>query len=322
MGKGTEAGSRWTGWAFLMTSIQSAVNDWLEIIRRAKSARTHKTYKSSASVFLSSLEIPVTSSIAKLDESHFGAFLQRLKTSSPRTEKHHATIITLFFEYIAAKKIATVNMDAIRFMRRNETRKVPKRLRRMDFSAVAKVAATVPRIEPAKADLVTARAKALVLLMAESGLRAFEAIGLRKSDLDFEMRRGVVIGKGDKEARFVLGAETIKAIRAYHAVRGFESEWIFTSHSPRHSKAAHPINTDSARADVRRICSMLLDADPEYRITPHQFRHFFATRVWRETGDIVQAQTALRHDNIATTQGYVHTGDEDLEKLEASLGKK
>jgi len=305
-------------------TLQSAVNDWLSVIKRAKSARTYITYKSSASVFMASIQanLPPRSPVGQLDESHFGEFLKALKYGSPRTEKHHATIMTLFFEYLSAKRIAQINMDSIRFMRRNETRKVPKRLRKMDFSAVARIAAAVSKIEPTKGDIITARAKALVLLMAESGLRAFETVGLKTADLDFEKRRGVVIGKGDKEARFVLGAETVKAIRAYHAARKLRSEWVFISHSNRSQKDAFPIrNMDTVRRDVRHICDLILTEAPEYRITPHQFRHFFATQVWRETGDIVQAQTALRHGNIATTQGYVHTGEEDLQKLEDSLRK-
>ena len=303
-------------------TLQSAIDAWLEVIERAKSKATLINYKSTAWVFRDSIqnELPPNSKISGLTEEHFGIFLTSLKYGSPVTEKHHATVMTLFFEFLSAKGIQKINMDAIRYMRRNETRKVPKRLRKMDFPAVAEIVSKVREIRPGR-DICLARAKALVLLLSHSGLRAFEAIGLQVDNLDFKKLRGVVIGKGNKEARFIIDQDVVNGLREYHSLRKEKTNWLFISHSLRDRKIPRPIETDTARLDVMRVCDLLLSHAPEYKITPHQFRHYFATRIWRETGDIVQAQTALRHDSIGTTQGYVHTDMEDLERLEDSLIK-
>lgn len=303
-------------------TLDSALADWLAVIKRAKSPGTYTTYKSTASIFAAVIHPRAGTPLSNLSEADYETFLSYLKAGSPVTEKHHATIIALFFEYLSAKGICKINMDAIRYIRRNETRKVPKRLRKMDFPAVAEIAERVINIRPGK-DVLLARAKAFVLLLCRSGLRAFEAAGLKMSDLDKKKSRGTIIGKGDKEAYFMLDDEVREALRAYHALRKEESNYIFISHSKRDAKQLpHPIETDTARRDVLRICDLLLDREPDYKITPHQFRHYFVTQVWRETGDIKQAQSAARHDNIATTENYIHTDDTDMEMLASKLKKR
>jgi integrase len=304
-----------------MTSptLSSALSDWLLVIHRSKSINTHNTYKAAASVFVYALKSDPP--LSTVTESEYESFLTYLKDGNTRTEKLYATIIALFFEYLSAKGIRKINMDSIRYMRRNETRKVGKRLRKMDFPAVESIADKVIAIKPRK-DVLLSRSKAFVLLLCRSGLRAFEASKLRISDLDVKRMRGKTIGKGDKEAYFIFDEDVYQAIREYHAIRKEQSDYVFISHSKRDAKSKpHPIDPDTARLDVDRICNLILERAPEYKITPHQFRHYFVTQVWRETGDIKQAQAAARHDNIQTTEGYVHTNEEDMDKLAGKLKK-
>jgi integrase len=302
-----------------MTSptLHSTLSDWLTVIRRSKSANTAKTYKTAAETFKRALRgnMPIES----LTEVHYETLLEYLKGLSPRTEKQVATIIALFYQYLAAKNICKVNMESIRYMRGNETRKVGRRLRKLDMPALEEIAEKVIRIDPGK-DKVTARAKALVLLLARSGLRAFEAVGLKVTDLDGKKMRGVIVGKGDKEDYFLIDPDVIKAIKEYYELRKVKSPYVFVSHSKRSAKTPpRPVCEATAGRDIDRIATILLTREPKYRITAHQFRHYFVSRIWRETGDIELAASLARHDNIATTQGYIHADEKDMNKAAQKL---
>ena len=301
-------------------TVSSALFNWLTIIQRSKSKNTYQTYSYAASVFRRSLvkNIP----IASLSEKHYETLLAYLKKKHPHTEKLIATIIALFFEYLSAKRIHTVNMDSIRYMRRNETRKAGKRLRKMDMPALEEIDEKVMKIE-VKDDFLLARAKAFVILLSRSGLRASEAAGLKMSDLDTKTLRGIIIGKGDKEGYFIIDEDVISAIREYHRVRKAQSPYVFVSHSLRNSwKPPRPIDSDTARRDVEKICSLLLERSPKWRVTPHQFRHYFVSQVWKETGDIKMAQELARHDNITTTENYIHADEKDMNKAAGRLKKR
>jgi integrase len=303
-------------------TIQSAVNDWLAVIKRAKSERTHITYASSARIFLASISdmIEPTAPAFELSELHFEAMIDNLKSGSASTERHHATVITMFFEFLSAKGyVSQANlMDSIRYMRRNETRKIPKRMRQMDFPAVTQVVHTVKDINP-RGNVILARAKALVLLLAQSGLRGSEVVSLKVQDLDLNTMTGVVIGKGNKQAPFMLDLDSAKAINEYHKMRNEESDWLFLSHSNRDAKAPRPIEYGTAWRDVSMICDILLSEIPKYKITPHQFRHYLVTTIWRDTGDIESARLAARHESIATTKNYIHDDESDLVRLKKKM---
>lgn len=277
--------------------------DWLAVIKQAKAPNTLKTYRTAAESF--KLSLGRDKAIESLSENDYETFLSYLKGMHPQTEKLYAIILALFFEYLSAKSICKINMDAIRYMRRNQTRKAGKRLRKIDMDALHEIAEKVVSLKPGD-DPVLARAKCLVIWLVRSGLRAFEAVNVKTTDLDPRKGRGITIGKGNKEAYFLLDDDMLDAMREYHRIREVKSEWVFLSHSRRHGKTHTPIAYDTARRDVMRIYGLLLENDPEFRITPHQFRHFFVTEVYRETGDIKEAQTAARHDNIATTDRYIH----------------
>lgn len=120
----------------------------------------------------------------------------------------------------------------------------------------------------------------------------------------------------------MLEAESVKAIQEYHNLRAAKSDWVFLSHSNRDAKAPRPIEYGTARRDVEMIAGVILKSQPKHKVTPHQFRHYLVTSVWRETGDIESARLAARHENIATTQKYVHDDVGDLLALKKKMKKR
>lgn len=300
-------------------TVFAVLDMWLDTIKRSKSQNTWRTYNYAATIFRRSMgkNMPLEQLTAK----NYETLLVDLKSMKPATEKLVATIMALFFQFLSAKELRKINTDSIRYMRSNETRKVGRRIRKMDMPSVSEIASKIITLKTGD-DVLLARAKAFVLTLCRTGLRAFEAAGLKTSALDAKNMRGVIIGKGDKEAFFIIDHDVLVAIWKYHKLREEDSEYVFISHSNRDAKKPpRHIQTATARRDVIRICDLLLEHEPKYRITPHQFRHYFVTEIWRESGDLVLAQELARHDNIATTQGYVHTDDSDMREASEKLSK-
>ena len=70
--------------------------------------------------------------------------------------------------------------------------------------------------------------------------------------------------------------------------------------------------TSHLRRSVKRYARKA-DIEEVDRVSPHTLRHTFATRLYRETGDIRMVQKALGHSGLSTTMIYTHVVDEELE---------
>lgn len=305
-------------------NLQSALNDWLEIVKQNKSINTYRTSLAASRELITAIgDMPLND----LTEEHYSLFLSRLKRHSPATENLYATIIYLFFEYLTAKSIRSLNMAAMKYTRKNETRKIGENLREIDKEQLAAFRDFALRFE-ASEDLQLARAKAWIILAFESGLRAFELCGLRRNQINLQKRYGTVTGKGDRQAKFYFTGDSVSAINHYLSLRAekepkrganvpADNRPIFVSHSRRRSKSLSPITTETARADLNRI--LVLCFGEATGVTPHVLRHFFVDAFLEETSNTEMARKAARHKNIATTQRYLHVDDQEVQSVHSKI---
>jgi site-specific recombinase XerD len=142
-------------------------------------------------------------------------------------------------------------------------------------------------------------------------------VALNLSDVDLKNRTARVMGKGSKERNVFLGDAAVQALRDYMSLRGF------------HVKVAAKAASDAIRAlflnqrggrvtdrGVRFILSEYLSrANLGKRVTPHTFRHSFATHLLDRGADIRAVQELLGHASLSTTQVYTHVGLEKLKKV-------
>jgi site-specific recombinase XerD len=299
-------------------NLQSAIDDWLSVVKENKSRNTYQTCLAASREFVRALgDLPVE----QLDEEQYSIFLSRLKHHSASTEKLYATLIYLFYEHLAHINKHPVNIAAMRYLRRNQTRKPGKRLRDLDSDKLAEFKQFVFSFDAGN-NLPLARAKAWITLAFESGLRAFEFCSLRLNNINLVKHYGIVIGKGDKEAKFYFTDQSVMAIRTYLQLRAaqepgrgenvpLENRPIFVSHSKRGHSHLSPIDTDTARADLKHLV-ILAFGDDEH-ITPHILRHFFVNAILEATDNPETARKAARHDSIATTQRYLHVDEKEVQ---------
>jgi site-specific recombinase XerD len=152
---------------------------------------------------------------------------------------------------------------------------------------------------PAGAGPEAARDRALIELLYSSGLRRAECAALNVGDLDLLSGCVRVLGKGSKERLVPVGGAALSCLRESLRGRGGpgDGEPLFVNR--RGARLSHEGVAFVVRRWARR--SALLKS-----VTPHAFRHSFATHLLNRGCSIREVQEMLGHANLNTTQIYTH----------------
>lgn len=149
-----------------------------------------------------------------------------------------------------------------------------------------------------KEEFETLRDRAIVEVLYGSGLRVSELVTLDIKDVGDDKIR--VFGKGKKERVVPVGNKALKAIDHYLHFR------------TNHLESALFINSRGKRLDRVSVWRMIkkraLRAGVTKNISPHTFRHSFATHLLENGADLRVIQEMLGHATIATTDRYTHIG--------------
>ncbi|MEP7040989.1 MAG: site-specific tyrosine recombinase XerD [Chloroflexota bacterium] len=174
---------------------------------------------------------------------------------------------------------------------------------------VARIVDTPPADEA-----VGIRDRAILELLYACGLRVSELTGLDTDRLDLAGLQVRVIGKGNRERRVPMGEEARERIHAYLA--GPREAW--TAGHPTPAVFVSQRGARLARESVWRLVRRWAgEAGVEARVTPHTFRHSFATHLLEGGADLRVVQTLLGHASISTTQLYTHLTGERLREVYA-----
>lgn len=141
------------------------------------------------------------------------------------------------------------------------------------------------------------RETAVLELLFATGMRVSELCGLKNDDIDFIERAVRIYGKGSKERIVHLeNNEVLRTLSIYKHLEPSKSGESFFK-----NRLSHPLSDQSVRMIVRKYA---LKAGCSTHITPHMFRHSFATLLLEEDVDIRYIQKFLGHSSITTTQIY------------------
>ena len=167
---------------------------------------------------------------------------------------------------------------------------------------------------PAADEPVGIRDRAILELLYACGLRVSELTGLDTDRLDLPGLQVRVIGKGNRERRVPMGEEARERLHRYLA--GPRQAW--TGGRPSAAVFVSQRGRRLARESVWRLVRhWAAVAGVEARVTPHTFRHSFATHLLEGGADLRVVQTLLGHASISTTQLYTHLTGERLREVYA-----
>ncbi len=147
------------------------------------------------------------------------------------------------------------------------------------------------------------RDRAILELLYGCGLRVSELTGLDTDRLDLPGLQVRVIGKGNRERRIPMGDEARERLHRYLA--GPRAAWTAGHPTPAVfvSQRGARLARESVWRLVRRWAAV---AAVEARVTPHTFRHSFATHLLEAGYDIRTIQELLGHSDVSTTMIYTH----------------
>ena len=144
----------------------------------------------------------------------------------------------------------------------------------------------------------TSREKALLGLMLMAGLRRAEVLGLNVEDLDADLGRVLVRGKGSKERVVPVNPALQELLTAHLEQRAVTCGPLFVGKTG---------NRTTVTSFVRLFTRLLKRAGlQDEGLTPHRLRHAFATGLIRAGVDIATVAALMGHANIATTSIYLH----------------
>ena len=146
------------------------------------------------------------------------------------------------------------------------------------------------------------RDRAILELLYGCGLRVSELCGLRISQVYLNEGFVRVVGKGDKERLVPLGEPAADAFRAWLEIRPEAAEAAYQD-----SAFLNLRGTPLSRVSVfKMIKKQALLAGVDKEISPHSFRHSFATHLIAGGADLRIVQEMLGHESILTTEIYTH----------------
>jgi integrase/recombinase XerD len=158
-----------------------------------------------------------------------------------------------------------------------------------------------------------ARNRAMLETLYSSGLRVSELINLRISNLFFNDGFIKVVGKGNKERLVPIGSDAIKFNEIYlHEIRthvDIKADFKNYLYLNRRGKSLSRVMV----FNITKDCA--LRAGIKKNISPHTFRHSFATHLIEGGADLRAVQTMLGHESITTTEIYTHLDRDYLRQV-------
>lgn len=226
------------------------------------------------------------------------------KELNPRSQSRIISGLKGFFNYLIFEEYRATNpLDLI------ESPKIGRKL--PDTLSIEEIDTIISIIDLSKPQ--GERNRAIIEALYGCGLRVSELISLKISDLFFDEGFIKVTGKGNKQRFVPIGSLTIKfiniyrnEIRVHQVIKPSAQDTLFLNRR----------GNDLTRAMIFHIVKELTEkAGIRKNISPHTFRHSFATHLLENGADLRAIQQMLGHESITTTEIYTHLDKSHLSQI-------
>ena len=234
---------------------------------------------------------------------HLQAFIRCIgdMEMAPTSQARILSGIKSFFKYCLLEQICTVNPTTL-LPSPKTRRKLP------DVLSFEEIEQLISYIDVSKPE--GGRNRAILETMYSSGLRVTELIQLKISCLYLDLGYIRVIGKGNKERLIPVGGDAIKYIKIYK-----DTIRVHQTVAKNYEDILFLNNRGKGLSRVMIfyiIKDLLLKSGIKKSISPHSFRHSFATHLVEGGADLRAVQEMLGHESITTTEIYTHMNREFL----------
>ena len=156
------------------------------------------------------------------------------------------------------------------------------------------------------------RERVIIEVLYASGVRVSELVNIKLKDIDFSNKNILILGKGSKERLVSFGDYALEYINLYLKegrkllLDGVKSDYLI-------------VGKKSEKLTTRRVEQIIDDiikrTSIKLNITPHMFRHTFATHLLDNGCDLLVVQELLGHASLSSTEIYTHVSNEHLREV-------
>lgn len=156
------------------------------------------------------------------------------------------------------------------------------------------------------------REKVILEILYGSGIRVSELVNIKIKDIDFSNKTILIFGKGNKERIVPFGEYALEALNIYvddareKYLEGKSSDYLI-------------VGKNETQLTTRRIeqiiDNLIKKTSIKMNITPHMFRHTFATHLLDNGCDLIAVQELLGHESLSSTEIYTHVSNEHLREV-------
>jgi site-specific recombinase XerD len=270
--------------------IENDLNEKIEIFISARtieglSQRTIDGYIHELNMFAKYINKPVV----QITTSDIRKYLASNTSWQIGTVDRKLSVIKTFLSWLVKEEMLIRDVSA--------KIKAPKKPKRLPKSL------TIEELEIVRESCETLRERALMETMYSTGCRLSEIQNMKTMDVNIQEMSLRVIGKGDKERVVYLSFKALYHLRKYLKSRNDDCEYLFVTKR----KPVHKMTTRSIERIVEKIEAR---AKISKKLTPHVFRHTFATLAMENGADLADVQTLLGHENPSTTLVYSQVSEE------------
>ena len=289
----------------MWSSVKKGFKAWLQL-EKSLSDNSVEAYLRDIEKFTQFLEFrkssPSPQDIGLKDLQEFVKWIGALGMTAT-SQSRILSGIRSFYKYCLLENIVTKNPTLLL-----ETPKLKRAL--PDFLSVSEITQILESVDLSKPE--GERNRAILETMYSCGLRVSEVVSLRLSSLYPDLGFIKVTGKGDKERLVPIGKTALKYIFIYrNQVR------VHASIKPGNEDILF-LNRRGARLSRQMIFILLKEivkrAGIKKTVSPHTFRHSFATHLVEGGANLRAVQEMLGHESITTTEIYTHLDREYLRK--------
>lgn len=285
-----------------MNNLQLHIVNYLSHCEHQKrlDSKTLKAYRIDLGQFSKSTGItdPIDVS-SNILETYISTLHEKYK---PKTVKRKIASLKAFFHYLEYREVVILNpFNKIQIKFREPT-VLPKIIPLLTVESFLSTIYTCRRQAPTAYQRKNAlRDAAIIELLFATGMRISELCSLKAGDISLSDRSLLIYGKGNKERRMQIGNDDVLHVLA---------EYHNTFHNKSTSNGVFFINQNQTPVSdqaVRRMINKYVSlAAIDLHITPHMFRHTFATSLLEADVDIRYIQEMLGHSSINITEIYTH----------------
>lgn len=255
---------------------------------------TVNSYLSDITIFkeyLSSLKI----NYLKVDKDIIREYLKVLGNSNYKSSSINRILSSLknYYDYLEYKHL--IEYNPLKDLNRpKKEKRLPNFINNNDYEEIIKKSLE-------RTDFIGRRNTLLLELLYSSGIRISEAINIKIKDINISDKSIRILGKGSKMRIVYFGEYAKEYLEEYLKVRNSSLEYLFLNKN----------NTPLTRRGAEYIISNLVKTSLlKKKVTPHTFRHSYATEMLNNGADIRSVQELLGHSSLSTTGIYTHVTNE------------